>query len=69
MTEGTADREAEPSLYELWRQAGGDRERYRQLMREHGYLISGTPTPLPCGWPPAEAREAPAPETGSPNAD
>lgn len=42
--------------YQLWRQAGGgtpqySRERYRELMIEHGLLIPGPPEPLPCGWP------------------
>lgn len=27
------------------------RERFRELMLEHGHLIPGKPTPLPCGWP------------------
>jgi hypothetical protein len=43
---------------ELWHQAGGDGERYRRLMREHGHLLSpgdegyeeGSRN-LPCGWP------------------
>jgi hypothetical protein len=39
------------SPFELWQQAGGDPQDYRQLMREHGHLVPGTPQPLPCGWP------------------
>lgn len=40
-----------PSVVDLWHQAGGDREEYRRLMIEHGYLIEGPAEPLPCGWP------------------
>jgi hypothetical protein len=45
---------------ELWHQAGGgtddfSRDRYRELLIAHGYLIplepGETPEPLPCGWP------------------
>ena len=48
-----------PSAMELWRQAGGgtpqyDRARYRQLLIEHGHLVPGEPSPLPCGWRPRE---------------
>ena len=54
----------EPSPYELWVLAGKDGDRYRELLREHGYLMSpgdvgyeeGSRT-LPCGWP------GPAPES------
>lgn len=51
---------ATPSPRELWLQAGGDtpqfsRERYQELMIEHGLLIPLQPgekaEPLPCGWP------------------
>lgn len=54
---------AEPSVYELWQQAGGespdfDRTRYLDLMHEHGYLLrpgddgyEEAPKGLPCGWP------------------
>lgn len=50
-----ADR-SKPSPAELWQQAGGgtaeySRERYRELLIEHGHLIPGRPEPLPCGWP------------------
>lgn len=45
----------EPTPFELWQQAKGDGARYRELMREHGFLIPLTPgekqEPLPCGWP------------------
>lgn len=37
-----------PSAYELWVQADGDRDRYRQMCRDHGLLIPGKPEPLPC---------------------
>lgn len=49
-----------PTPAELWRQAGGgtptySRDRYRELLREHGHLVPLAPgetaTPLPCGWP------------------
>lgn len=49
-----------PSPYELWKQAGGeddsfDKQRYRELLIEHGHLVPLTPgeklRPLPCGWP------------------
>lgn len=30
-----------PGPYELWRQAGGDRELYLQLMRQHGHIVPG----------------------------
>lgn len=47
----------------LWQQAHDEhptdpdsaRIRYRELMREHGHLIPGKPTPLPCGWTPDNA--------------
>ena len=50
---GMGDREQARPLapHELWRQAGGDPQEYRRLMREHGHLVPGTPQPLPCGWP------------------
>lgn len=43
----------------LWLQAADEhpddaearRTRYRELMVEHGHLVPGKPTPLPCGWP------------------
>lgn len=45
---------------QCWQKAvsehGGDgdavRARYRELMRENGHLVSGTPEPLSCGWQP-----------------
>jgi hypothetical protein len=37
-------------IIELWRQSGGDRQRYHDLMVEHGYLVPGEREPLPCGW-------------------
>ena len=47
-----------PGPFELWQQAGGDGARYRDLMREHGHLLSpgdegyeDAPRNLPCGWP------------------
>jgi hypothetical protein len=44
-----------PTLHELYKQASGDRDEYRRLMVEHGYLIPLNPgevaEPLPCGWP------------------
>lgn len=48
----------EPSPYQLWVEANEDGERYRELLREHGYLLSpgdegyeeASPN-LPCGWP------------------
>lgn len=56
--------ETTPSPYDLWVQAGEDGDRYRQLLREHGHLLSpgdegygeGSRN-LPCGWP---GREEPA---------
>jgi hypothetical protein len=59
-----------PSLYELWRQANGDRERYRELLLEHGHLIplklGEKPEPLPCGWP---HRSSPNPSAATPPPD
>jgi len=49
-----------PSPYELWRQANGDRDECRRLLREHGHLIDRQPVDdpnLPCGWP-GKPREA-----------
>lgn len=47
--------DTKPSAYDLWVQADGDRERYRELLLEHGLLIPREPgddSPLlPCGWP------------------
>ena len=44
------------SPYELWQQAGGDRDEYRRLLREHGHLIDREPGDdsqvFPCGWTP-----------------
>lgn len=44
-----------PTPFELWQQAEGDRDRYRELLLEHGYLVplqpGQQPEPLPCGWP------------------
>ncbi|GAA0970010.1 hypothetical protein GCM10009555_018170 [Acrocarpospora macrocephala] len=44
-----------PSPNELYEQAGGDPDRYRALMIEHGHLIPGKSEPLPCGWTPRAA--------------
>lgn len=48
----------DPSPAELWKQAGGDPDKYRGLLREHGHLVRpGDPgyddaaRALPCGWP------------------
>lgn len=49
-----------PSPGVLWMQANEEHPnddrarggRYRELMREHGHLIPGKPSPLPCGWSP-----------------
>lgn len=49
---------SKPTPAELWQQADGDAARYRELMREHGHLIPGTPRPLPCGWPTTEVETA-----------
>jgi hypothetical protein len=59
-----------PSLYELWKQAGGGTDaysagRYRELMSEHGVLLmpgddgyDQAARTLPCGWPgPARQRK------------
>ena len=47
-----------PSMFELWQQAGGDGDRYRELLREYGYILrpgdegyEEAPRNLPCGWP------------------
>lgn len=57
----TPEPPARPSPFELWRQAGGDRARYRKLLVEHGHLVplepGEKPEPLPCGWPATSARE------------
>lgn len=58
-----------PGPRELWQQAGGgtpayDRERYLELLREHGHLLSpgdegyeeGSRA-LPCGWEPGKGRQ------------
>ncbi len=50
----------DPTPGELWKRAGGgtpaySRERYRELMIEHGFMVPLKPgekaEPLPCGWP------------------
>lgn len=48
----------EPSPLDLWRQANGDGDRYRELLREHGMLLSAgdegyeeARRNLACGWP------------------
>jgi hypothetical protein len=47
-----------PTIYDLWRQAAGDGEKYRALMLEHGYVRLRRPDEpkrglddplLPCG--------------------
>lgn len=45
-------------MFELWQQAGGDGDRYRQLLHEYGYTLGPgdegyeeAPRDLPCGWP------------------
>lgn len=51
-----------PSPAQLWQQAGQEhpddpaayRQRYRELMREHGLIVPGKAHPLPCGWPKRE---------------
>jgi hypothetical protein len=35
-------------------------DRFRQLMREHGHLVPGAPSALPCGWSPPH-RQPPDP--------
>ena len=52
-----------PSLFDLWKQAGGgtgtyDPQRYHDLLVEHGHLVSpgdegyeDAAPGLPCGWP------------------
>lgn len=59
------DQEPEPSPHQLWEQAGEDPERYRRLMREHGYLLApgddgyeDAPRSLPCGWRRHDGTEA-----------
>lgn len=50
---------SKPTLYECWVKAGGntadfDRDRYRELLIEHGHLVPAAPGQdknLPCGWP------------------
>lgn len=65
----------QPSPYDLWTQAGGgtghfDRQRYRDLLVEHGHLVPlapwEKPEPLPCGWPGRRGADDPAPTTGAP---
>ena len=34
-----------PDPHELWEQAGGDRDRYLALMREHGHIVTGQRPP------------------------
>lgn len=55
---------SKPTPEELWREAGGgtaaySRERYRELLLEHGMLQPLKPgekrKPLPCGWPKEES--------------
>ena len=56
-----------PGPFELWPRAGGgtssySRERYHELMLEHGLLIPLKPgekrEPLPCGWPDRRVADA-----------
>jgi hypothetical protein len=52
---------ARPSPAELWEKSGGNRDRYRGLLREHGHILApgddgydeNAPRTLPCGWSPA----------------
>jgi hypothetical protein len=54
----------EPSMGNLWQEAGGDRERYRALLHEHGLLLrpgddgyeEAVARALPCGWSPGMER-------------
>ena len=53
-----------PQPYQLWEQAGEDPERYRDLMRDHGYILApgdegyeeGSRS-LPCGREPGKGRQ------------
>ena len=55
-----AEELARPSAGELWERAGGNRELYRDLLRQHGHLLApgdpgydpGAPQYPPCGWRP-----------------
>ena len=38
----------QPSPYELWQRAAGDRDRYLELLRQHGHLVALDPCPI-CG--------------------
>lgn len=47
-----------PAPHQLWDEAKGEPGRYRELMREHGHLLSpgdegyeDAPRGMPCGWP------------------
>ena len=47
-----------PSMFELWQQAEGDGDRYRELLREWGHVLrpgdegyEDASSSLPCGWP------------------
>ena len=52
-----SNRPGMPSPAALWQQAGGNPDRYRELLVEHGHLVPGKQEPLPCGWTPGEAPE------------
>jgi len=55
-----------PSPGELWQRAGGDRDEYRRLLREHGHILApgdagydpDAPRTLPCGWSPDKPKAA-----------
>lgn len=53
-----------PSPLDLWHQAVGNGDRYRELLREHGHILvpgdegyEQASATLPCGWNPRRARE------------
>jgi 8-oxo-dGTP pyrophosphatase MutT (NUDIX family) len=59
-----------PSPFTLWQEAGGDGERYRALMREHGHILrpgdegyEDGARELPCGWNPGHADPDPCADT------
>jgi hypothetical protein len=65
-----------PSIGQLWNQAAGDGDRYRELMRQHGYILKpgdegyeeGSRV-LPCGWPRMSEGDLRCPECGTPLRD
>lgn len=49
-TSKTTPAQPQPTPVELYARAGGDKNRYHQLLIEHGLIPTGAPNPMDVGW-------------------